>query len=634
VVQDWRTLDRRASRLRTLIEHIERLAAVEASTTDSSGRTPGGIAPLGYTDMRCMRSPASRPLPAIIVARLRARAFPTDWGLGEGAEMEITNLSSNPSLTGQPTRVSILAPEVGGDMTIEMNLHRGGRKHLTRCRMESHNLPAVVNSAQVGRVVTVRGGRAILTAEGWVSLERIDLPVEVELAALSATVLPGQAPAGVPAEAWNNALSSLAALHSSAVIEGSWHSPHVVLDAWQTADACRRQLSAAGEATTAQAFELALASSHPNQYSPAQASGERVVSRTIPADDLDPSLDEFVADEQTDVIEQLTEVERPVASEQPNEIPLDFAEPAPNPDGLGGLRPDTDSGDVAASQSEASAAFDPEASEHAVRAAPVVRDRGELRYPVTVDRGAGQTATYGNSPLVQDLRSSRRVQPQLSTGTPLRLPGERRQQPPATDHAPRVDDFDHDVVTRLPAETHVTPPPVGFEIGYDDEPVQNRATASRAPLRDDSPSGEFSSINDASRNRAPSSPKVVQPYWPAEGQSPDGESRVASTFGHLAEGFKSIFSAQGRKNERPVRGNNGNGANNNHNGGNGNYPAEGSSSTGEVDDYDGRSFAEQEPMDEDDLPGIINEQRSPRRQPQQQAERTQRTDDQWYRFWR
>jgi hypothetical protein len=660
-LQDWHLLGRRFDRLRLLIEQIERMAAVESAVAPVAPQA-AGYAPLGYAQMRAMRCPFEHPAPQIAVAALRANMLPAEWGLGEAAALEITNLTTNPPLTGQPTKIEIVAPSLGAEVAIEMNLHRNGKKHLTQARTIDRNLSWLLNTSFVGRTLGVHGGRLQATAEGWLSRDRIDLPLEIELTDLSVHVLPGQSVAGVPAETWNAALASVGRMRTPAVLEGSWRSPHLFVDARQFAASYRQQLIAAGHAQLAQDMQQALALAPANEFPQAQASAEEVVEDVAALDPHEPEAVETEAVE-TEAVEpteslppliESASTQSEVATASNNAAAAVDSEPEQSDDAPPTTAPapaSTPSAEAPApaaaplveAQSAAPASPDVEqpgapitpsgspastAPHITTGTIPVAQQEdchspnglnagvGQLRYPVTVaNQGAvsGQAPARDDRPLIQDLVARRHEararlqQQQLDThhpdANPAPIPGGLENE--------EWGDPSHDDVQAVQPQRRA-PPPVSFEVGYDDQPhaadaveqVETSEQPAAAPTR--------------SRGRNLAGPKAVEPYGSEDGVPSEVESRQGSAIDRLSSGVKQMFSTSGKSRTNGRFSQQGNGTN---------QP--------QVEAGDSGDAESSELPGMQDMPSKPKSKlKSKRKDEERQASRPKQTDEDWYKFWK
>ncbi|HUY32924.1 MAG TPA: hypothetical protein VMV69_09095 [Pirellulales bacterium] len=205
------------------------------------------------------RSDLGRRRPRVFVAKLHAAGLASSWGLGARATLEVTRLSSRPSGLEGPTRIELVAPECGTEISAEMDPRDESGRIAIKLRSHGLALDDLVDPHQTESLLDVAGGDVRLAGEGWIDGSQLELSVHVEIDSLDARVTGQQTLAGLSAAVWDDGLRRLGALRTEVLLSGSWDSPTVTADRRRVVEQFKHQLRAAGEHQLVKAIEEQLA---------------------------------------------------------------------------------------------------------------------------------------------------------------------------------------------------------------------------------------------------------------------------------------------------------------------------------------------------------------------------------------
>ncbi len=253
-VGNWDQTRERLERFRELLEELDRLAGNHRGDEPADAQ-PADQVPESYRQMWAARCDFGQPRPQFLVQSLRVKNPSSKWGLGEGAEWDITNLSSNAPLTGQPTEVKFAAPEMGVAVLATLNYHQPGTEH--RVRIEARELAAtdLVRSEKLGERWSLAGGQIDLSAVGHFHAGELNLPVMISTSDLTLLVRGEEKLAGLSPELWNQGLQKLQRFEFAAVLRGPLLQPKLHVDTEALARYFRDQLHAAGHTVLVAAID-------------------------------------------------------------------------------------------------------------------------------------------------------------------------------------------------------------------------------------------------------------------------------------------------------------------------------------------------------------------------------------------
>ncbi len=252
---------------------IEELAGRVPGKTDQPEYDPAHHVPAGYLAMREARHGFGRPEPTIWIDMAAIKGLHGQFGLGPQGGIELTNVSSQPSLTGQPTVVAIQAPQHATRIVATLNLHQPQSQHEVRFTASDINLAALVSQRSPRMPLAVQGGTIHLAGQGWLTSQEFELNLQAELRDLHAQVQSQQTLAGLPPQLWTDGLAQLDHLQMDAVVFGRWSSPRVKVDTDRLVQQFKEQLLAAGQTLLAQAVD--------EQVARGQAMVERAVDDSL-----------------------------------------------------------------------------------------------------------------------------------------------------------------------------------------------------------------------------------------------------------------------------------------------------------------------------------------------------------------
>ncbi|HVC99082.1 MAG TPA: hypothetical protein VND64_35790 [Pirellulales bacterium] len=201
------------------------------------------------------RSDLGRRRPRVFVAKLRAAGLASSWGLGARATLEASRLSSRPTGLDEPTRIEIVAPECGTEISAEMDPRDESARIAIKLHSHGLALDDLVDLHQTEGLLDVADGAVRLAGEGWIDGSGLELSLHVEIDSLDAHVTGQQALAGISAAVWDDGLRRLGALRTDVLLSGTWDSPTVTADRRRVVEQFKHQLRAAGEHQLVKAIE-------------------------------------------------------------------------------------------------------------------------------------------------------------------------------------------------------------------------------------------------------------------------------------------------------------------------------------------------------------------------------------------
>lgn len=252
---NWEQTREKIERVRELLEEIDRLADHSRGEERRADVDAAAQVPASYLKMWAARCDFGQPRPRFLVQSLRVKNPSTKWGLGEGAEWDITNLSSNAPLTGQPTEVKFAAPELGVAVLATLNYHQPGTEH--RLRIEARELAVtdLIRPEKLGERWTLAGGQLDISAVGQFHGGELNLPVMIGTSDLMLLVRGEEKLAGLSPELWNLGLEKLARFEFAGVLRGPILRPTLQVDTDALAKYFRDQLHAAGHTVLVAAID-------------------------------------------------------------------------------------------------------------------------------------------------------------------------------------------------------------------------------------------------------------------------------------------------------------------------------------------------------------------------------------------
>jgi|GEM_PF-1741585 len=259
-VENWEQTRERVERFRELLQEIDRLAGYGRGGDDQAGPADAQPAemPESYRQMSAARCDFGQPRPRFLVESLRVKNPSTKWGLGEGAECDITNLSSDAPLTGKPTEVKFAAPELGVAVLATLNYHQPGTEHRVRVEARELAVSDLIRDEKLGKRWSLAGGQMDISAVGTLHNGQLNLPVMIGTNDLMLLVVGDEKVAGLPPELWNQGLQKLERFEFAAVLRGPLHRPTLHVDTDSLTTYFRDQLYAAGHAVLVAAIDREL----------------------------------------------------------------------------------------------------------------------------------------------------------------------------------------------------------------------------------------------------------------------------------------------------------------------------------------------------------------------------------------
>ena len=259
-LHDWPVVRHDLAWLEWLATGVERLA-----DTESDGAPDGGGRPAA-------RSELGRRRPRVMIRRLSASDLAAGWGLGRKSLIELSDLTSDPRASKEPTQLRLVAPRLAAELSVQFDLQSGRRRHSIKCSAYDVNFAALMGASQPGRVALAAKGAGNLTGEGWLDRRRLELPLQIEM---QPHELPIDGPgrfAGVEHELWRKSLSRLDRLQIDALLGGPWATPTLTVDADRLVEQLKHQLRASGAQDLVLAIDKQLAQPAENANAVMQAS--------------------------------------------------------------------------------------------------------------------------------------------------------------------------------------------------------------------------------------------------------------------------------------------------------------------------------------------------------------------------
>ena len=255
---NWEHLQERLARLQELLRKVEALSQLHGKRSNEDTPAPAGP-PASYVEMRRRRYDFGHRQPEVLVGLIAVKGFAPEMGLGGQGTLEITNLSSDPPLTGQPTRLAIKAPQLSTEILAQLNLHEPQARHELRFQALDIGLADLVHPRASRPALAIQGGSINLLGSGWTDAQEFELDLRLELRNFELQVVGERRLAGLPPEIWNQGLRQLNHLHTDAVVYGNWTSPRLKIDTERLVSQYKQQLLAAGEHLLAKAIDEQIA---------------------------------------------------------------------------------------------------------------------------------------------------------------------------------------------------------------------------------------------------------------------------------------------------------------------------------------------------------------------------------------
>lgn len=255
-VDTWQELKPKVEKAREWLELLEKYARRQEDEQDIFDRDPAEMVDPEYHTMHSLRSSfgRSRP-PRLLAQQIRVAGLPASWKLGEGAAIEVLNLNSHPSRTGQPTQFKCAFPEHRTLATFDLNLHHRPMEHTLHVESKKIELARLVKLEKIKGELEMRSGHLDIVGDGNFTSQDFALPVSVHAYELDVKVREGERLAGVSADLWNTGLAQLGGLNTQASLSGQWKSPRLNLNTDALVQQFRDQLQAAGHHMLAQAVD-------------------------------------------------------------------------------------------------------------------------------------------------------------------------------------------------------------------------------------------------------------------------------------------------------------------------------------------------------------------------------------------
>lgn len=204
--------------------------------------------------LRQRRSRLGRSLPTLLVAQMHCEQLPPVWNLGQQAVVQLANVTSDPRLSGKPTRALIIAPATGLAVETHLNLHDGLRPH--ELRIQSHSLrpQAVCNLARLAELAAPSDLAGCASGEGWFDRDRLQVQLALAVPTSGLQLRTEQSLAGLPARFWRDASQELDRIELPIQLVGSLARPRLELDPVAVRQRFQQQLADAGQAGWSQAL--------------------------------------------------------------------------------------------------------------------------------------------------------------------------------------------------------------------------------------------------------------------------------------------------------------------------------------------------------------------------------------------
>ncbi|MDA7977675.1 MAG: hypothetical protein MPJ50_02760 [Pirellulales bacterium] len=246
--RNWIEIKDRMDQAQDVIERVDALVH-----RDDKPQTAEMEIPAEYLALRSMRSNFGSPRPSIHVELIRAKHLAPQWGLGDQAMMEVTNLNSEPELLARPTRIEFAVPDHSIECIAHLNYH-GETPHHLHLKVSNISMAEVIHWDRLPQMA-VSGGTLTFHGDGTFDHNGLELPMTVRMEHLAMALPGGSRQLGLPAELWNQGLAQLGGLQVNAKLHGAWESPRVDVDTKGLVTQFQHQLHAAGHAMLATAVD-------------------------------------------------------------------------------------------------------------------------------------------------------------------------------------------------------------------------------------------------------------------------------------------------------------------------------------------------------------------------------------------
>ena len=271
-LRSWPRLREQLDLLSALAHRLEVLREADASSSRNL------LAPGGTANLWARRSPLGQSRPLVRVHHLRADSLPPAWGFGSAATLELTAVTSRPSLESDPTRLVLVAPQMGADVNAAFQLRKGDGRHELRFLAHQLDLADLVDRRASRGRFTARDGTLSVIGGGWVDRQGLELALEVDAAGLDVELLGERPVAGLTTQMWNEGLNHLGRFYARVLLRGDWNSPELVVDSDHLVQQFKHQLRAAGAHQLVDTVEAQLAAADDGQLGVGARAGQYGVS--------------------------------------------------------------------------------------------------------------------------------------------------------------------------------------------------------------------------------------------------------------------------------------------------------------------------------------------------------------------
>ena len=201
------------------------------------------------------------PRPLVRLRSVRVGDFASCSGLGPRSLLELTELSSNPRLTGEAAEIKIVAPSFGGQLQLAISHRAADKKH--HLRFSIYDLDVVPLIA--ARRVTVAGGHAQVSGEGSVDRHSVDARLTVDIDLLAAEIIGGGSWAGIDPAVFNRGLRRLNGFRADLLLTGNFRAPALRVGSESLIAEFKQRLRSAGEFALAETIEREVARRRPSE---------------------------------------------------------------------------------------------------------------------------------------------------------------------------------------------------------------------------------------------------------------------------------------------------------------------------------------------------------------------------------
>lgn len=272
---------RKIQGLRRAVALVDALERLEQDLSDDSPDS----SPARGAWRAAQRSSLGVSRPLVSIESSVISDFAPEWGLGQGAQLEIQDLRSRRGGVDSSAKLRLLAPERSAELTLLCHAGDGDRPHRLELVVGNVPLERLLSGSVLSQRMNLDAGVAAITASGWLSLSDMQLQTRLEARDLKVEVLGSERLAGLSPRLWTEGLAHLGKIRVDAEIRGPWNQPVVRLDEELTVANFEYALRGSGSHDLAQRVEI-------ESHGGGELAWNSGAGAVAISDDVEPSLAE------------------------------------------------------------------------------------------------------------------------------------------------------------------------------------------------------------------------------------------------------------------------------------------------------------------------------------------------------